>query len=214
MTKCSENAGWIYSKMVLRLKWYLSQPANGEHQHHLFLVLSCCLSSLSSSALHPGQRAGPGRLLPQAQEDGGLWAAVRQPGRGGLPLLHLLLPALHRVLLPPHVAGGKHHVCVLRPGLLHLRPVQHVHHHRHQHQPLPEDMLQLSLWWGRLLVIGWGFGAWGNSVKWTGHITEFYSFSLLHIGYNIPFGNILTARLWLIKDLLHEKKQSRTVSVA
>lgn len=101
---------------------------------------------LSSSALGSGQWAGSGHLLPQEEEDGGLGAAVRQPGRGRLPLLHLLLPALHHVLLSPCLAGRKHHVCVLRTWLLHLWPVQHVHHHRHQHHPLPEDVLQPGLW--------------------------------------------------------------------
>lgn len=108
---------------------------------------------LCSSSLPSGQWAGSGDLLSQEEEDGGLWAAVRQPGRGRLLLLHLLLPALHPLLFPPRMAGRKRHMRLLRPWLLHLRPVRNVYHHGHQHHPLPEDVLQPGLRWGWLLSI-------------------------------------------------------------
>lgn len=124
---------------------------------------------LSSCALCSGQRAGSGHLLPQEEEDDGLGAAVRQPRHGRLPLLHLLLPALHPVLLQPRLAGRKHHVHLLRPWLLHLRPVRYVHHHRHQHPPVHEDVLQFSLRWGCYWFIGEGWShfhhAWGDVDK-------------------------------------------------
>lgn len=100
-----------------------------------------------SFALCCGKWTGVGHLLPQEKEDVGLGAAVHQPGCGGLPLLCLLLPILHCVLVPSRVAGRKHHLHLLRTRLLHLRLVRHVHHHRHQHHPLPEDLLQSGSQW-------------------------------------------------------------------
>lgn len=53
----------------------------------------------TSASVRPWQRPGAGHLLPTEEEDGGFRAPLRQPGRGGFPMLHLFLPAVHSVIV-------------------------------------------------------------------------------------------------------------------